>query len=75
MAKESILTVTVLRGTVVVDGAQHAPGADIKLPEAEARRLVELGVVALPEVKASSATPVASATSTEGPSVTSSTQE
>ncbi len=74
MAKESILTVTVRRGTVVVDGAHHAPGIDIKLPEAEARRLIALGVVALPEVKAASAAPAASATSTDGPSVTS-TQE
>ena len=72
MAKESILTVTVRRGTVVVDGAQHAPGVDIKLPEAEARRLIELGVVSPPDTQAATSPPASgvTATSTDGPSVT-----
>lgn len=72
MAKESFLTVIVRRGTLVADGAVHAIGAEIKLLEAEARRLLGLGVVALPEVKQTPSAPAGgpTATSADGPSVT-----
>lgn len=73
MAKESLLTVIVRRGTLVFEGIDHAIGAEIKLLESEARRLIGLGVVALPEVKpAPTAAPAGglTATSADGPSVT-----
>ncbi len=45
MAKENFLTVVVRRGTLVVDKVTHAIGAEVKLLEDEAKRLIELGVV------------------------------
>ncbi len=73
MAKDNVLTVVVRRGTLVVDKVAHAIGAEVKLLEDEAKRLLGLGVVALPEVK-TAAVPAkdgAQIKVEDGPSVTS----
>ncbi|HQT79770.1 MAG TPA: hypothetical protein PLD10_22225 [Rhodopila sp.] len=66
------VTVIVRRGVLVVDQIVHAIGAEVKLVEAEARRLIGLGVVSPPDTQAATSPPASgvTATSTDGPSVT-----
>ncbi|MDA8092345.1 MAG: hypothetical protein M0T84_00270 [Betaproteobacteria bacterium] len=70
MAKENLIAVIVRRGTLVVDKIAHKIGAEVKLAEEEAKRLLGLGVVARPTDKAPMQTSAPTATSADGPTVT-----
>jgi hypothetical protein len=63
MAKENFLSVVVRRGTLVVDKVTHAIGAEVKLLEEEAKRLIGLGVVGPVAVKGAAPSAPASASS------------
>ncbi len=69
MAKENFLTVVVRRGTLVVDKATHAIGAEVKLLEEEAKRLIGLGVVSALPAKAGTAAPASQEAAAPAPGV------
>ncbi len=73
--KTILVSVIVRRGVLVLDKITHPIGAEVRLAEDEAQRLLSLGVVALPEVTAATPPTAAeaapTATSSDGPSVTS----
>lgn len=50
-----MVSMRVLRGTVVAGGQDHGPGAAVEIPEAEAEELAALGVCAFADAAAPAA--------------------